>query len=135
MAERGLDRVVTFHGWVSGDRKHGLFAAADLLALPSHHEGLPNALIEAMAAGLPALVTPVGCVLDAVTDGRDAVVIPTRNVEALTNALRQLVGSAALRERLGRAAFRRAEDQFAVEGAVERLTTVVREVLHDGGRA
>ncbi|MGE0442304.1 MAG: glycosyltransferase family 4 protein [Gemmatimonadales bacterium] len=125
VAERGLEGRVTFHGWVSGQAKLDLFRCADVFALPSHHEGMPNALIEAMAAGLPSVVTPVGCVPDVATDGQDALFVPVGAVESLRDALGRLVSRADLREQIGRAARQRAVDGFTVERAVDGLMNVV----------
>lgn len=125
---RGLEDQVVFHGWVDGAARLALLADADIFALPSHHEGMPNAVIEAMAAGLPIVVTPVGAVLDAVDDDRHAVIVPVGDPGRLAAALRGLLGSRDRRERLGRAAHARAAEHFTVEGGVERLLWAVGEV-------
>ncbi|MHB1327841.1 MAG: glycosyltransferase family 4 protein, partial [Gemmatimonadales bacterium] len=128
VARYGLDAHVTFHGWVKGSAKSGAFAAADIFALPSYHEGMPNSMIEAMAAGLPVVVTPVGCVPDAITDEGNGLTVPVRDAAALSIALARLVNSAELRERLGRAGHRTAAEEFAVEGAVDRLSRVMNDL-------
>lgn len=123
--EQGMDQHVTFAGWVDGDAKLALFRDADAFVLPSHTEGLPNAMLEAMAAGLPPVVTPVGSIPDVIHQGSNGLIVPRRDVAALAEALRTLVDTDGLRERLGRAAFAMASDRFAVERAAASLAQLV----------
>lgn len=105
-----LGEAVTVRDWVGPDERDALLAAAEIFALPSHDEGLPMALLEAMAAGLVPLTTPVGGIPEAVTDGVDGVLVPPGDVPALAGALTRLVGDPALRQRLSDGARARAAD-------------------------
>ena len=78
--------------------------AADIHVLPSWQEGMPNVLLEAMATGLPAVVTPVGGVPEVVRDGVNACLVPVKDADSLAAALIRLVGDGDLRARLGAAA-------------------------------
>jgi glycosyltransferase involved in cell wall biosynthesis len=84
-----------------------LLQAADIFALSSDVEGLPLALLEAMAAGLPVVATAVGSV-PAYVDGGAGLIVPPRQVDDLTAALLAMVGDAGLRQRTGEAARNRA---------------------------
>tara|TARA_B100000085_G_scaffold8864_1_gene7775 strand:- start:814 stop:1710 length:897 start_codon:yes stop_codon:yes gene_type:complete len=78
---------------------------ASIFALPSRFEGMPNALLEAMAAGLPAVVSDASPgPLEMVCDGLSGLVVPTENHLALAKALQQLIEDGHLRHRLGEAA-------------------------------
>ena len=78
---------------------------ASIFALPSRFEGMPNALLEAMAAGLPAVVSDASPgPLEMVSDGVNGLVVPTENHLALAKALQQLIEDGRLRHRLGDAA-------------------------------
>jgi len=125
----GLSDIVRFRGWITGDELHAAFAESNVLVLPSYVEGLPNAMVEAMAAGLAVVVTGVGSIPDVVADEHDALVIGPRDVDALERALRRVIEDVPLRDRLGTAACARAEAQFAVEPAVEKIVGVVREAM------
>jgi glycosyltransferase involved in cell wall biosynthesis len=101
-----------------------LLAAADIGVLASHEEGFPNAVVEAMAAGLPVVATRVGGVPEAVSDGTTGRLVAPRDPAALGNALTALAGDADLRRRMGDAGRARAAGEFALESCVtgyERL--------------
>jgi glycosyltransferase involved in cell wall biosynthesis len=130
--DQGLGDRVRFAGWLHGPEIDALLAASDVLVLPSWMEGLPNAMIEAMAAGLPVVVTTVGNICDFVTHDEDALLVPPKDVEALAAALARVITDAALRERLGRAGHAIARTVFSADAASEKLT---REIQNLTGRA
>jgi glycosyltransferase involved in cell wall biosynthesis len=105
-----------------------VMSAFDVFCLPSHHEGLPVALMEALALGLPAVVTRVGGVAELVTDGDDAVIVPPGQPDALADALIALAQDPVRRDALGRRARARSDalDASSAERAVE---AVYREMV------
>ncbi|HEX7115966.1 MAG TPA: glycosyltransferase family 4 protein [Steroidobacter sp.] len=127
VAMRGIGDRVQIAGWVTGDEKLQLLEAADVFVLPSHAEGLSNAMLEAMATGLPVIVTRVGSLPEVVQDDVHGLVIEPRDVDALTECMRSLAVSAAERERLGRSAHQRAAT-FNVERAVSELLAVMKDL-------
>lgn len=112
-----------------------LLAAADVLALPSHKEGLGVAALEGMAAGLPILASRVGGLADAVQDGRTGVLLPPGDVAAWADGLRRLAADAALRERLGAAGPSRVAEGFLPEQMTAAYEALYFEVLEELGRA
>jgi glycosyltransferase involved in cell wall biosynthesis len=94
---------------LQSDRLAELYRAADVFCLPSHWEGLANALLEAMASGLPCVTTAVAGHPEVVTTGVDGLLVPPRDVGALRDALRDTLEAPALRDTLARAARARAE--------------------------
>jgi len=113
---------VRFHGWVTGEQKRSIFANATIFVLPSHAEGFPNAMVEAMAAGLPVVVTPVGCIADFVVDREHGRLVPPRD------AISDLSICEVERHRLGQAAVDLARREFRVEVAADRFVEAVRDV-------
>lgn len=99
-AELGLDDVVSFEGFRTDTQT--FFRRASIFALPSRFEGMPNALLEAMAFGLPSVVSDASPgPLEMVRDGVEGFVVPSENVEALARALERFILDQGLRERCG----------------------------------
>ncbi|WP_291297150.1 glycosyltransferase [Elioraea sp.] len=109
-----------------------LLGASDMFVLASHEEGSPNAVIEAMGAGLPPIVTDVGGSPEAV--GEAGVVVPARDAAALTEALVTLGSDAGLRARLGAAAAARARNEYGLAACVERYVALYAALI-DGREA
>jgi glycosyltransferase involved in cell wall biosynthesis len=105
-----------------------VLAACDLFTLASDNEGLPVALMEALALGLPVAVTAVGGVPGAVTDGVEGRLVPPSDPEALAGAIEELALDAALRARMGAAA-KVTGERFDIRTAATRIEAVYREVV------
>jgi glycosyltransferase involved in cell wall biosynthesis len=84
------------------------YTMSDIVVLPSHTEGSPNVMLEAMAAGLPVVATSVGGVPEIAIDGETALLVEARNPQALAGGIRRLLTEALFRKELGAAAQRRA---------------------------
>jgi glycosyltransferase involved in cell wall biosynthesis len=109
--ERGRGDV-TFLGSLPPAGVRAQLATSSLFILPSHEEGQPIAILEAMAAGLPVVVTTIGANPDVVRDGVDGFLVPPRDPAALADAVGRLVGDPALRARMGASARQRAHQHF-----------------------
>ena len=106
-----------------------LLAAADLFALPSRFEGLPLALLEAMAAGLPAVATRVSGVAEVVEPGRTGLLVEPGAPAALAGALAHLLRRRDEAARLGAAARARAGREFGAGRMVGETWDLYRELL------
>lgn len=104
VAKLGLQSRIAVPGWVDGEAVESLISTADVLALPSFAENLPVSVIEAMAAGLAVVATPVGAVEDIIRDGETGLLVAPGDVDALASAIGRLVSDPELRIRLGIAA-------------------------------
>ncbi len=102
---------------------------ADLLALPSATEGLSNALLEAMAAGLPVVASRVGGAPDLIDHGRNGWLIPPDAPAALTDALLALLADDSRREQMGQLARQKIERDYALPAVASRLRTLYDAVL------
>jgi glycosyltransferase involved in cell wall biosynthesis len=110
-----------------------LMAGADLFVLPSHQEGLPVALMEAMSAGLPVVATTVGGVPDVITDGVDGLLVPPGRADLLAQAVERVVRNPALRARLAAASLERSA-LFDVRAAARAIESLYCELLEARGR-
>ncbi len=99
-----------------------------MFALTSRFEGLPIALLEGMAAGLPVVVTPVGGVGEVVTDGREGYFAPVGDAGLVAARLGKILDDPDLRGRLGTAAAARSQD-FDLSRTVRRIEEIYAEVL------
>ena len=91
VAEAGVGDVVEVREWLDRDERDDLLRRAQVLVLPSSHEGLPMAVLEAMAYRVTPLVTPVGALPEVVRDGINGVVVPVGDPAALAHALTGLI--------------------------------------------
>lgn len=122
--ELGLAEHVELVGWVQGDNKAELLRKSWLFVLPSHFEGLPMAVLEAMAAGLPVVSTAVGGIPQVVRDGVDGFIIPPGDVDALERAIRKLLIDSNLRQRMGASARQRIRSKFSAQIVVPQIETI-----------
>jgi glycosyltransferase involved in cell wall biosynthesis len=117
--ELGLNDRMYFLGW-RDDIRH-ILSAADVVALPSLAEGLPMAILEAMACARPVVATPVGGNSEAVLDGVTGLLVPVNDADALASALIRLLRDPQLARSMGEAGRRRVEDHFSVERFVRAV--------------
>lgn len=125
----GLDEHVMLAGPAFGAEKYRWLAEADCFALPSHAEGLPISLLEAMAARLPVVVTPVGGIPSVIEDEVNGLMVPVGDGTALARALRRLIEDAELRARLGEAAHTLCMARFGMQRAVDDYLRLYRRLL------
>lgn len=122
-AEPGLE----WAGWLDAEAKDELLRAAAIFVMPSRSEGLPMALLEAMAYGMAVIATAVGGIPELVEDDGDGILVPAEDPAALAAALARLLADPALRVRLGQAARQRVARLDAVEVA-GRLEAIYAEL-------
>jgi glycosyltransferase involved in cell wall biosynthesis len=132
--ELALTDRVTFHGELDRTALAALYCAADLFCLPSHREGFPLVVVEAMAAGLPVVATPVGAVGDLLTDSGGGVLVPVGDARALAKALSALAQDPDRRAAMGRSGEAYARSELALQAVLPRLEALWREVGERGTR-
>ena len=126
-ASEGINERIIFAGQISNVKPY--YAAADALALPSHSEGSPYVLLEAMAAGLAIVATTVGGVPEMVEDEASALLVPARNPEAMAKAISRVLTEAGLARRLAINASALIATRYSPETYVRSLTGIYREVI------
>ena len=126
IAGAGPANRVDVPGWVSSDRVIGLLRDADIYILPSYDEGLPMGVLEAMAAGLPVVSTPVGGIPEAVLDGVNGFLVDPGDVSALAGRLKSLVDDPEMWSRMSEASRGRAVEAFGMERVEIQLLSLYR---------
>lgn len=126
---RGLCEYFDVIGWVSGEQKYQLMKESDLLLLPSHNEGLPIAILEAMSAGLAVISTTVGGIPEAIPDEHSGFLIEPGDHKALAGAINRYISSRELIERAAVNARKRYDESYSsvsnlnmIRGVLDGLT-------------
>jgi glycosyltransferase involved in cell wall biosynthesis len=127
----GIGPIVRVTGPVPDARR--LVGAFDLVLGASEAEGLPNALLEAAAAGRPIAATAAGGTVEIVEDGRTGLLVPVGDEAALAAAVRRLVGDPELRTRLGAAAQAHVEATFGMDRMVAEYAELYEELAERRG--
>lgn len=122
--ELGLADALHMLGWVSGAAKDRELMQATIYVLPSHAEGLPMGVLEAMAAGTPVIATTVGGIPDAIENGVSGFLVEPGDVPALAERIQQLLADSELRERFAAAARAKVMSDYATQ----RLLAQVEEL-------
>ena len=105
VAEAGLADRVTLPGWLDATEAAELLAQADILVLPSDAENFPISVIEALAARVAVITTPVGATPELLRDGHTALFVPVGDASALRDAIAQLIDDPAQRHALAEAGY------------------------------
>ena len=99
--------------------------ALDVFCLPSYaNEGVPQAILQAMACALPIVTTPVGAILEAVADGETALIVPPKDADSLADAMARLLEDGELARRLGAAARERVGQAYSLAAMLDRMVGV-----------
>ena len=106
-----------------------LLATMDIWVMSSIREGLPVALLEAMAAGCPIVATDVGGIPDAVRDAREGLIVPAGDAEALAYAIARMLSDRSFALKMGAAARARAIAEYGIMSVAERIESVYRDEL------
>jgi glycosyltransferase involved in cell wall biosynthesis len=122
------DRVV-FAGHASDVRP--FYALADVMALPSHSEGSPLVLLEAMAAGVPVVATAVGGVPEVASDGETALLAPPHDASAFANALARVLADETLARSLADKAAAHVAENFSPEARARSLVRIYAALVSD----
>ncbi len=128
----GLASRVDLPGWASRAQASAWLSQADLLVLPSHHEALPIAVIEALSWQVPVITTPVGAVPEFLTDGVDALLVPPGDVPALARAIGSLLDDANMARRIAVAGHGVFTARLDARVAAEQLLGVYNEAVRQG---
>lgn len=121
--EAGVDDIIAYGGWVAGEEKARKLAECDAFILPSHFEGVPVCILEAMSYGKPVIATRVGGIPDIITDGENGLLVPPSDRQALTKALDYVVDHPAELRQMGAASLPRIDAHLpqSVSSSLEKI--------------
>lgn len=120
LAEEKIDDIAETDSYVGHAELLSIMRETDIFLLPSRGEGFPNSLIEAMACGMACVVTPVGAVPEIVGE-TGAILVPTRDADALTDAIRRLVEDLNLRHQIARDGHATVQEMYVASAVLPTL--------------
>jgi glycosyltransferase involved in cell wall biosynthesis len=127
-AALGIGDRIECPGWIGPRERDEQLARASVFCLPSHAEGLPMSMLEAMAVGTAVVASSVGGIPETIADGDNGLLVPPRDEEALAGALEQVLGDETLRARLARNARVTIEQHYSTEVVCGQLSALYREL-------
>jgi len=125
----GLSAKVRFLGLVGREEIPQILAITDIFVLPSLSEGLPTAIIEAMATGCAVVGTSVGGTPELVIDGETGFLANPRDPESLAQKMAQLLKDSQLRQKMGEAGAKRVTETFTLDKMVQRYEALYKELV------
>lgn len=125
----GISERVTFLGWLSREDLAKWYHRSNLFLFPSRHEGMPNAVLEAMSSGLPVVATRIAGNEELVIDGETGLLTPSEDVDSLRDALRKMLLDSTLREKMGAASRLRAEKEYSWESVACQYSEFLQKTI------
>jgi len=130
MRSLGVDSSTTFTGPLPHPAVANLMRQSRLLCLPSHGEGTPNCVMEALACGLPVVATRVGGIPDIVEHEKTGLLVDKGDVDGLAATLITLLGDHGQCTRMGQAAQVFAREHLDARKTIDRLVTLYNNLIH-----
>ena len=126
--QQGLQDRILFHDF--SPRIEDYYRCAEIFILPSHNEGMPNAVVEAMSCGMPCAVTKISGTTDLITHGESGMLFEVNDEESFAAALRPLVLDRAVRERIGQRAAAIIREKYSFDQVADRYLSLYRQMLN-----
>ncbi|PKG37531.1 glycosyltransferase family 4 protein [Psychromonas sp. Urea-02u-13] len=125
----GIKNQVQFLGWVSGDEKNAYLAKADVYCLPSYNEGFPMGVLEAMSAGVAVVASTAGGIPDAISSGKEGLLITAGDVDGLADALLRITSDRALNDAFTLSAKNKFDQNFSEPVVFKVLDKIYNQLL------
>ena len=123
-----FESYVHYLGWIGAEQKDEYLKKCNIFVLPTYFEGLPMSLLEGMAYGCACVASEVGGIPQVMTNGKDGILIPAKEENALKEALKKLLESPSLQKELGRNARKTVEEGYDIDKSVQKLLQIYQSV-------
>ena len=130
--ELGIADRVRLAGWRSREELVQDYMQANLFLFPSRHEGMPNAVLEAMASGLPVVASRIAGNEELVLPDRTGLLFPSESVADLQAELQDLLPDAARRKAMGDAGRTRVQEKYGWQGVADQYAVLLSKMLENG---
>jgi glycosyltransferase involved in cell wall biosynthesis len=124
----GVQKQIDFLGYVKRNKLIEIYQNATVHVVPSHYEGLPTVLLEAMSCGLPVVATNVGGNSEVIRSGVNGFLVPAKSPETMANIILKLLDDNTLREKIGRAARKTIEKCYTWDKITDNVLECYEEV-------
>lgn len=125
---KDLCEKVTVNGWIGDEEKINRLYVSTMLILPSHSEGIPNVILEAMATKTPILATSVGGMKELLRDRDNAMIVAVNDARDLSEKILLLLRDRELRNRIAENAYREAKEKYDVRVIKEQFIRIIEGV-------
>lgn len=127
--ELRISERVTFLGWQSREELTQWYHHSNLFLFPSRHEGMPNAVLEAMSSGLPVVATKIAGNEELVLDGVTGLLVNAEDVDSLRDGLRRLIVEEKMRMQMGLASRRRVVEEYSWENVARQYSDLLEKIM------
>ena len=123
--EKSNEKKIRYFGVVDEKEKCALYEKADIFVLPSYTEGFPTAVLEAMAFGMPMVVSSVGAMPEILQEEENALFVPPGDAKILANRIRRLLTDPSLRKRMGEANHRLCRRRYCMSTVQKHFSNIL----------
>ncbi len=128
VSSKDLSRSVKVHGWIGHDDKLRKLYESTMLILPSHTEGMPNVILEAMATKTPIVSTHVGGLREVLRDGSNSIVINVKDSHDISDKVGELLDQRKVRFKITETAYREAKAIFDIQIIKQEFDMILEEI-------
>ena len=128
--KNNLHELINISGWLNSKDLLEAYKQSDIFILPSWQEGMPNALIEALATGLPSISTSVGVIKNYFIDKNHILIVPPKNENKLTKAIEKLILDVNFRIKLSKNGFNQVQEVFNSNKGLSNLAILIKSTIN-----
>lgn len=131
VTECNINSQVVFMGWISGEEKDQIFKKSSFLCLPSFTEGMPMAILDAWAYGLPVVASQVGGVVDMINDGTNGLTFKPGDVKVLSEKLILMISDNDLRDRFSKLSFELSQTTYSSITINQQIGEIYEDLINN----
>jgi glycosyltransferase involved in cell wall biosynthesis len=130
----GVSSRVRLLGWVTAVELEQIFSEVDLFCLPSHNEGVPMSMLEAMSHSLPVICTPVGGIPDIIEDGKTGLLVDPESAESVAEGILRLLRDKELVASIAQAGRMKVETMCSLAAVTVQMTAIYKDLARSPDR-
>jgi len=124
----GIASQVRLLGWIVGSELEQIYNETNVFCLPSHNEGVPMSMLEAMSHALPVVCTPVGGVPDVIVDGSNGLLVTPGSPDSVARGILRLLRDPELAEAIGRSGYKTVQESCSIDAVTDQMSAIYRDL-------